>query len=118
MSAVVVPRWCVAVFRGTVHVVVVGTTAHLIFLAVVVLTFRIAVEYRSVVVAVVLSAAVELGLFTLVVVVVEVGVEVTVVAQLFTKIMLPTWPAAVLVIASPAATAVVVVVTLSVIVGG
>lgn len=58
----------------------------------------------------------ELGPFTLMVVVVEVGMDVTMlveVAQLITEITLPFWSTSVVIIASPAMEAVVVVVVLA-----
>lgn len=93
---------------------------HLIFLVTAVLMFSIVVEFGSVVVAVVLGTAAELGLFTLIVAVIEVGVDVAVLAEvtwLVTKITLPSLSATVLIIASPAVIALVVVTPLSVVVG-
>lgn len=91
--------------------VLVGVVAHPIFLATMVLAFSVKVEASSVVVAVVLITLV---------VVVEFGVEVMAiveVARLIMEIMLPTWSAAVHFIANTAATAVVIVAALMVVVG-
>src|SRR5688572_23306864 len=94
MSAVVVPGWVVSASRGVVHVLVVGAAAHSSFLATAVLALGIAVGNRGAIVVVVLDAMAELGLFTLVVAIVEVGAHVLVlteVTQHVMEILLVTW---------------------------
>lgn len=117
---VVTPGWVVCIFRGAVRTVVVSAAAHLIFLAASIIALCIAVGHRWTIVATVLGTVVELVLVVLIVVIVEVGAYVTFLTkfkQLIMKITLPFWPATVISSASPDMMAVVVIVTLTAIVG-